>query len=378
MKYCVLFPFGSLACSLALLTGPAHAQGGPKHCSFTAEFAEEACLRDVKADYWNELAICKNIEDRRDRIECREEAEAERIEGIRSGDESCRKQREARAEVCDLLGQDRYDPDWDPDNFVDPDDIGDTVAANPWLSLVPGFTQVVTAGEDGEEWVLQYVTEDTEEIDGVICRTVVDLEFAPDEPDDEEEEDGSGRLERSHDIVIDNVELEITEYTDDWYAQDIDGNIWYCGELSREYEDGDIADLDGSFRQGEDVDKAGLLMPAIPIVGDAFRQEWSVNNAEDYAVVVSTAGGPDEEVEGFECNDSCLVTRERTPLEPDIEELKYWLMNTGFVLAAEPDQDGEREELICQGDALEDCVTDPDILDELCEIAPDAFCDDED
>jgi hypothetical protein len=373
---CTALAAGSLLLGAA---GAALAQGN--HCGGTANFAKQACDLEAEADHAEAYAICRNLPTNRERVDCREEADEELQEALRSGDESCRAQRMARADVCRLFGQERYDPSWEPEDFVDPDTIGDTVAPNPWLSLVPGTTQIIRAGEEGEEWVIQYVTTDTEEVDGVTCRTVVDLEFAPDEDDEEESEDGSQRFAQPNDIVIDGEELEIIEYTDDWYAQDIEGNVWYCGELSREFEDGDLASLDGSFKAGEDGDKPGLLMPAMPMVGDAYRQEWSVNNAEDYAEVIGLAGGPDTEVEGYECNGSCLVTREATPLEPESEELKYWLQGTGFVLAEEPAEDGEpteREELICVGAALEDCVTDPDILEELCEIAPDAFCDDED
>ncbi len=379
-----------LCCSLALttagvallaLSGTALAQSTePNHCTKTADFALQACRNDAQAEYRNTIAVCRNIGSAGERNTCREEAETALEEALRAGDESCEAQREARTEVCAALGEERYDPDWDPENFVDPDEIGGTVAANPYLSLVPGTTQIIRAGEALEEWVIQYVTTDTEEVDGVICRTVVDLEFAPDEPDDEEELPEPGGFDRQNDIIVDGVALEIVEYTDDWYAQDVDGNLWYCGELSREFENGDIASLDGSFKAGEDGDKAGVLIPAMPMVDDVYRQEWSVNNAEDWSRVISTAGGPDVEVEGFECNGSCLVTEEGTPLEPGDFERKYWLAETGFVLAEDVVEEGEaaeREELICLGAALEDCVTDPDILDELCKIAPDAFCDED-
>ena len=39
-----------------------------------------------------------------------------------------------------------------------------------------------------------------------------------------------------HDVVTENGEP--VEITDDWYAQDADGNIWYLGERTGEYENG--------------------------------------------------------------------------------------------------------------------------------------------
>jgi hypothetical protein len=352
----------------------------PNHCSKSADFALQACRQEAQADYRNKLAICRNLSQGGERNSCREEADDELEDMLRAADDSCEAQREARGDACALLGEDRYDPVWRAEDFVDPDAIGDTVAPNPYLSLVPGTIAVIRAGMDLEEWVIEYVTTDTEEIDGVRCRTVVDLEFGPEEEDIDEEAARSPAFGRTASIEVDGVTLELNEYTDDWYAQDLDGNVWYCGELSRQYENGALADLGGSFRAGEDGDKPGILLAATPMAGDAYRQEWSVNNAEDYAEVISTAGGPDVEVEGFECNDGCLETEEATPLEPGHVERKYYLAETGFVLAeevVEPGEEGEREELICSGATLEDCVTDKAILVELCNIAPNAFCPEE-
>jgi hypothetical protein len=373
---CTSIAVATGALALLAASAPALAQE-PNHCSKSADFALQACRQEAQAEYRNRLAICRNLSQGGERNSCREEADEELEETLRAADDSCEAQREARGDACALLGEDRYDPEWQAENFVDPDTIGATVAPNPYLSLVPGRTAVIRAGADLEEWVIEYVTSDTEEIDGVLCRTVVDLEFAPEEGDEVEEPARVPALRRTASIEVDGVTLELNEYTDDWYAQDLDGNVWYCGELSRQYENESLVDLEGSFRAGEDGDKPGILVSAMPMAGDVYRQEWSVNNAEDYAQVISTAGGPDVEVEGFECNDGCLETEEATPLEPGHVERKYYLTETGFVLAeevVEAGEQGEREELICVGKALEDCVTDQALLDELCSIAPNVFC----
>ncbi len=149
--------------------------------------------------------------------------------------------------------------------------------------------------------------------------------------------------------------------------------------MARNYEDGDLVDLDGSFRHGRDFAKAGIIMLAAPMVGDAYRQEFSLGEAEDLAEVLDTAGIPDEEVAGFECAPGgCLVTREVNPMDPEVEENKYFKADVGFVLAI-AFEDGvlldEREELTCTGDTLETCVTDPDLLDALCEADPETFGD---
>ena len=85
--------------------------------------------------------------------------------------------------------------------------------------------------------------------------------------------------------------------------------------------------------------------------------------------------------------DECLQTFEFAPLEPESTEFKYYLPGTGFVLAVAMEGGaitGEREELACVGDSLDVLTDDPDcdiadpelLLEELCELSPDAFCDD--
>ena len=42
------------------------------------------------------------------------------------------------------------------------------------------------------------------------------------------------------------------EVTNDWYAQDSDGNVWYLGEDTKEYEDGKVVSTAGSWEHGVD------------------------------------------------------------------------------------------------------------------------------
>ena len=55
------------------------------------------------------------------------------------------------------------------------------------------------------------------------------------------------------------------EITDDWYAQDKDGNVWYLGEAVRNFENGKFVDREGSFEAGVDGAQAGVVMPADPV-----------------------------------------------------------------------------------------------------------------
>lgn len=66
-------------------------------------------------------------------------------------------------------------------------------------------------------------------------------------------------------VVVDRAfeDGELIEETFDWYAQDVDGHVWYMGEDSQEIEDGKIISFAGSWEAGNDVGKiavAGILM----------------------------------------------------------------------------------------------------------------------
>ena len=82
-----------------------------------------------------------------------------------------------------------------------------------------------------------------------------------------------------HDVV--SQDGEVIEDTFDWYAQDVDGNIWYMGEDTKEYEAGVVTTTEGSWQAGVDGAQAGILLPGTPEVGMAYRQEYYAGEAED-------------------------------------------------------------------------------------------------
>ena len=51
------------------------------------------------------------------------------------------------------------------------------------------------------------------------------------------------------------------EDTDDWYAQDRDGNVWYFGEATTSFEGGSPS-TKGSWEAGVDGALPGIVMPA--------------------------------------------------------------------------------------------------------------------
>jgi hypothetical protein len=92
----------------------------------------------------------------------------------------------------------------------------------------------------------------------------------------------------------------IHEVALDWYAQDDDGNVWYFGEDVFNYEDGTVADTDGTWIAGEDG-PPGMIMPADPQEGQAYRPENIPGSVFEEVVVKSvgdTVDGPRGPVEG--------------------------------------------------------------------------------
>jgi hypothetical protein len=143
-----------------------------------------------------------------------------------------------------------------------------------------------------------------------------------------------------HDSAFTNGAL--TEDTLDWFAQDKDGNVWYFGENTQELEDGLITTIEGTFMAGVNGDKPGIVMKAHPAVGDFYRQEFSLGNAEDYAETLSLNESVTVPFGSF---DHCLRSQETTPLEPDLLEDKFYAPGVGSVLEVD-ENTGERTELI--------------------------------
>jgi hypothetical protein len=278
-------------------------------CTRTARAAFRAYRHEIKDGFWITIGNCNNLSDPTARTECRGEAEVTLKEGRQEGG----MQFKARLEICEALGEAPYDPQIHPSLFVDPAQIGKTVVPNPYFPLIRGKTWIY---KGGTETVTVTTTEDTRVILGVTCAVI-------------------------HDVVEDNG--EVIEDTKDWYAQDIYGNVWYFGEISQEFEDGELVSIEGSWTAGVDGAKAGIIMKAAPAVGDVYRQEFSLGNAEDMGEVLSLTGSAS--VPAASCSGDCVVTKDFTPLQPGAIEHKYYKASVGFILEVNP-KTRERVELV--------------------------------
>jgi hypothetical protein len=190
---------------------------------------------------------------------------------------------------------------------------------NPYFPLQPGSRWVYREAdaEGSVQRVVVTVTDRTREIaNGITARVVRDVVSEEGEP---------------------------IEVTDDWYAQDSDGNVWYLGEDTAEYENGEVVTRSGSFEAGVDGAEAGIAMPAHPEVGQAYRQEYYAGEAEDAAEVRALDG---RAMVPFGEFSDLVVTRDTTPLEPKVDERKHYAEGIGLVLAIHVSPDRAREELI--------------------------------
>jgi hypothetical protein len=199
----------------------------------------------------------------------------------------------------------------DPADFVDGID-------HPFWPMAPGSVWVYSETDaDGDELQVEVtVTDETKNILGITATVV-------------------------HDVV--SLDGEITEDTLDWYAQDAVGNLWYLGEDTTEYENGEAVSTAGSWEAGVDGAQPGIILPADPQVGMAYRQEYYAGEAEDEAEILSL----DESVDvPFGAFDGCLQTEDSTPLDPDVVEHKYYAEGVGPVLVVQVSGGESREELI--------------------------------
>jgi len=137
---------------------------------------------------------------------------------------------------------------------------------------------------------------------------------------------------------------EKLEVTDDWYAQDEDGNVWYLGEATTEFKDGKPDTTAGSFEAGVDGAQPGVIMAAKPRPGLRYRQEYYEGEAEDRAKVIKLDGRAEVPFGSF---DELVVTKDTSPLDtPKVYEKKSYARGIGLVRAVKISGGEGREVLV--------------------------------
>jgi hypothetical protein len=190
---------------------------------------------------------------------------------------------------------------------------------NPYFPLEPG-TRLIYRETDTKGTVQKVITHVTKQrkliANGITARVV-------------------------HDVVKEHGEP--VEKTFDWYAQDTAGNVWYLGEDTAEYRNGQVVSTHGSFEAGVDGAQPGVIMPASPQVGMTYRQEFYAGEAEDEAKVLAL----NEQAEvPFGHFDNVLMTNDLNPLEPRLSEYKFYAPGVGFVLELTASGATDRVDLI--------------------------------
>jgi hypothetical protein len=190
---------------------------------------------------------------------------------------------------------------------------------NRYWPMAPGsrwtYTETDEAGEVTNVNVT--VTKETKVVDGVKTRVVHDAHT-----------DADGAL---------------IEDTYDWFAQDRAGAVWYFGEDTKAFENGEVVSTEGSWEAGVDGALPGIAMPARPRVGLEYQQEHFAGVAEDAARVLSV---DDQALVPFGHFTDVVMTKEFTPLDPEVLEYKLYAPGVGPVLMLGISGGGDREELV--------------------------------
>ena len=189
---------------------------------------------------------------------------------------------------------------------------------NAWFPLQMGSVYRYRGVKDGEpSREVMTVTHRTRTIDGARCVVVADLLYL------------RGKLE---------------ERTRDYYTQDADGNVWYFGEDTAELDaNGQVKTREGTWHAGVNGAKPGIFMYAHPRAGQSARQEDLKGQAEDHFQVLRRGVALTVPFKAFR---RTLLTKEWTPVEPDVLDHKYYARGIGTVLEQTVKGGDERNELV--------------------------------
>jgi len=188
---------------------------------------------------------------------------------------------------------------------------------NPFFDLQPGTT-FTTESPDHHEVDTFVVTRETKLIDGVVCHVIKDTAL---------------------------VDGEVVEKTNDYFAQDKAGNVWYFGEDTKSYSNGAVVSTHGSWEAGVEGALPGIVMPATPAVTQPptpYRQEYYPCEAEDQAEVIELGVTITVKSGTYK---NCIRTREFTRLDPTGPEYKTYCPGIGNVLVEDETTNERLEEL---------------------------------
>ena len=178
-----------------------------------------------------------------------------------------------------------------------------STGSNQYFILEPGYRLTLQGMEDEDTIRLDITVLDATRMIGKVETRVV-----------EEKETANGEL-----VEISRNFFAICTQTN---------SVFYFGEETDIYKEGEIVSHAGSWRADSADAKAGLMIPGIALLGARYYQEVAPNLAMDRAEIVSITETLPTPAGTFE---SCLKTEETTPLEPKAKEYKYYAPGVGLI-----------------------------------------------
>jgi|RhiMethySRZTD1v2_1073278.scaffolds.fasta_scaffold10302_14 hypothetical protein len=177
--------------------------------------------------------------------------------------------------------------------------------SNQYFILKPGYQTVYEGVDEGID-VSQTITvlNETKIINGIDTRIIE---------------------EKSMDIKS-GMEYEVSR---NYFALCKETNsIFYFGEDVNFYDNGKLANHSGTWHDGVDNSKAGLMMPGMPLVGARYYQESAPKVAIDRAEIVSLSETVDTPAGKFE---NCLKEKDTDGLDPEEVAYRYYAPGIGQV-----------------------------------------------
>jgi hypothetical protein len=230
--------------------------------------------------------------------------------------------RSARAGPCEL-------PVFEPGKFNHPTKID-----NPYFPLIPGtvflyepvpnpgkiqkFSQVLHSYDENGR---KQITVDHRTIDVVVVHD----------------------YEKANGVLV--------EDTLDYYAQDDDGNVWYCGKEIQVFLPDHAIDTTGSWEAGKDVANLGVtalpgyVMLAKPEPGACYQQKSYPDQGENQARVMRLHAKVTLK-NRRKSYANCLTINESSPIKPGVTEEKFYAKGIGLVLKFEHKGKTVRTELV--------------------------------
>lgn len=178
-----------------------------------------------------------------------------------------------------------------------------TAGRNRYFILEPGY-QLILEGKDDDNTVRLEITvlDETRKIGNVNTRIL------------EEKEMENGQI------------LEISRNFFAFCNETSD--IFYFGEETDIYKNGEIIDHEGAWRADEENCKAGILMPGRILLGARYYQEYAPGKAMDRAENISVTETKETPAGNFT---GCLKTMESSGLNPKEKEYKLYAPTIGLI-----------------------------------------------